>query len=366
MNVLHFDVEGVLTMKEVAELSSYLDGWQEFLLEDGRDTKTIRLYRSTVVAFLAWHGIKTMARAELHSYVRYLQADHVAPGATHAGLRPRTIRRTFTALRSFWKYLRTLGIELPAIEAITLPRMDTARRRVPTDTEVRSLFAAADRVGIQARSEEWFDWQRRRARCVLSLLAGCALRRSELLALDVSDLRQVGADWVVAVRKGKMGQSRQVPIAGDYLNDIADWLTARDLRRLRLDHADGPLFYDDKGNRMAQHSLETLWDALLRIAGLEESGLTPHGLRHWAATGILKSSSAKVAQAYLGHASVLTTMTVYAHCTSDDLALAAGRLATAIHTPQRQPETVPPRRDAVPAARPAGRVRRSARTMLRR
>lgn len=359
-------MEGELTVIQVKELPSYLDGWADFLLDEGRDVKTIRLYRSTIICFLAWLGLNALTRASLHSYVRYLQTEHVAPGAVHAGLRPRTIRRTFTAMRSFWKYLRTLGIELPAIEAVTLPRMDTARRRVPTDAEVRALFAAAQQVGLHARSAEWGEWQRCRARCILALLAGCALRRSELLALDVSDLRQVGAGWVVAVRKGKMGQSRQVPIGDDHMPLVADWLAVRDQRRRRLDHRDGPLFYDDKGSRMGHHSLETLWEAMLRSAGLEDSGLTCHGCRHWAATAIIKSSTAKVAQAYLGHASVMTTIAVYSHATSDDLTEAAGRLGAVIHTPQNGARSVPSKPDPTPAPRPPGRVRRSSRRMLGR
>ena len=361
------DAEGdTASMETVRILPEHLDGWQQSLADDGRDVKTIRLYRTTVSGFLEWQGVRSLTRADFHAFVRHLQTEHQTPGAEHTGLRPRTIRRTFTALRSFWRYLRTQGIDLPSLESITLPRLDTAQRRVPSDTEVRALFAAAERIGSEARSQQWRDWLRHRARAVLALLAGCALRRGELLALNETDLRELPTGWVVVVRRGKMGQARTVPVAEEHIGALKAWLKVRRERMARLDHDALPLFHEDKGSRMGQHSLDSLWAALLRGAGLDDTGLTCHGCRHWAATAIIRRSSIKVAQAYLGHASPSTTLLVYAHADADDLRSAASGLAGTIHTPAEQPQKVSRAESALPARSPGRRVRRSARHMLGR
>lgn len=353
-------------METIRALTGHLGGWQQAMAEDGRDAKTIRLYRTTVSGFLEWHGLRPLGRVDLHAYVRHLQTEHQAPGADHTGLRPRTIRRTFTALRSFWRYLKTQGIELPALDAITLPRLDTAQRRVPSDTEVRALFAAAERIGSEARSAYWRDWLRHRARAVLALLAGCALRRGELLALNETDLRELPTGWVVVVRRGKMGQARTIPVAEEHVGALKAWLRVRRERMQRLDHDALPLFHEDKGGRMGQHSLDSLWDSILRGAGLDDTGLTPHGLRHWAATAIIRRSSVKVAQAYLGHASPQTTLAVYAHADADDLRSAAAGLAGTIHTPVEQAQKISRVEAPTPMRSPGKRLRRSARHMLGR
>jgi integrase len=358
--------EDTASMETVRILPEHLGRWQQSLADDGRDVKTIRLYRTTVSGFLDWQGGGELSRVQLHAYVRHLQTDHQTPGAEHTGLRPRTIRRTFTAMRSFWRYMKTQGVDLPALDSITLPRLDTAQRRVPSDTEVRAIFAAAERIGNEARSAHWRDWLRHRARAVLALLAGCALRRGELLALNETDLRELPTGWVVVVRRGKMGQARTIPVAEEHIGALKAWLRVRRERMQRLDHDALPLFHEDKGGRMGQHSLDSLWDAILRGAGLEDTGLTPHGLRHWAATSIIRRSSVKVAQAYLGHASPSTTLSVYAHADADDLRLAASGLAGTIHTPVEQAQKVSRAEAVTPTRSPGKRLRRSAKHMLGR
>ena len=364
MSVLKEDED--VPLETVRKLPMHLGGWEQDLSDNGRDPKTVRLYRATMLGFLKWHGDRPLSRAELHAFVRFLQLEHRADGADHAGLRPRTIRRTFTAMRSFWRYAKAQGIELPAIESITLPRLDTARRRVPSDSEMRMLFGAASRVGGEARSAEWREWLRARAGCVLALLAGCALRRGEMLALDVSDLRETPTGFVVQVRRGKMGGSRIIPLADEHVEAVRRWLKIHQIRAERLGHDATPLLLDDKGHRCGQHSLDSLWETLLELAGLEGTGLTCHGCRHWAATSIIKRSNIKVAQAFLGHQSPTTTLLVYSHASADDLREAASGLAGSIHAPVDRTQKVSRDREPVPDRGPSRRVRRSARHMLGR
>lgn len=85
---------------------------------------------------------------------------------------------------------------------------------------------------------------------------------------------------------------------------------------------------DGQGNRPKR--LSSAFTAAARRAGLDSIGL--HGLRHTYATAALRAGvSPEVVSKRLGHASVVITLSIYAHVFEQDDQAAADKVAGAIY-----------------------------------
>jgi len=338
-----------------AHLEPYLS-WQ---LDQGKSKKSILVWRQKVRHFLEWLAGREVTLRLLYEYRDYLQKDKIKPHRADRGCRPRTVRAAFSALRGFFRYLESQGRkDLPDVAAVAMPRLDTAVRAVPSSEEVRALFAAAEHAGAHARCPLYRSYLRLRALAVLSLAAGCGLRRAEILALDVTDLRTDRTPWEVNVRFGKGAQARWVPIGETEQGHLEAWLRTRDGRCQRLDHRTPALLVDDKGRRLGNHGIEGIVETLKGLAGLDETALTLHGLRHAFGAYLLRAKGPKTTQVLMGHASVSTTLEVYGHTDADQMREAVADLSRSIHTPDGQAGSDSPRRGQSRRRAPGGRGRR--------
>lgn len=341
--------EGQMTGLEMLQRIGDFDG---YLQDHGRAAKTRLTYKQRTRGFCEWVGDQEITPRHLFGYKEYLQSDKEKPWTGgEKGCRPRTVRSAFCALRSFWKFLLLDGVRgLPDIAIVPSPPLDTAQRDVPSVEQVRALFAAADKMGAHYRSKEFAAFLRLRALAVLSLAFGCALRRSEMLALDLQDVRLDTTPPRVTVRSGKGGKSRWVALGEREAEYLRQWIEVRGARQQRLGRELEALLVDDKSRRMGALGCETLIKTLKNLAGLSECGFTLHGLRHRAGSIIVKEMGYKAAQTVLGHASMVTTVSVYTHVDADDIRDAAASVSNAIHTPTAQPSNA--------SAAPTGEVRR--------
>ena len=135
------------------------------------------------------------------------------------------------------------------------------------------------------------------------LLLGSGLRLGEALGLDQGDV----ADGVVIVRRSKT-RIRAVNVSADAADALRREIASAPRRGPRE-----PVFFGPRtGDRMRADTVTHAFPRLLTAAGLPR--MTPHGLRHGAATILLtKGAPMKVIQEQLGHASMQTTSRVYAH-----------------------------------------------------
>src|SRR5262249_33098732 len=148
--------------------------------EQGVTTTTYTTYQHRLNHLLRWMpengypnpGLDAFALPTLRRYLYHLSGN---------GLRPRTIRLAFNALRSFGRFLVENGAlaENPAAE-ITLPKLDAAQRLIVTDADVAALFDACER--------QYAPRQVALCRAVLSVLCYGGLRRAEVYNLRVDDV----------------------------------------------------------------------------------------------------------------------------------------------------------------------------------
>lgn len=163
-----------------------------------------------------------------------------------------------------------------------------------------------------------------RDRCIIKTLYWLGLRRKELVGLDVRDI-----DFErkrVAVRQGKGGKTRIVPIVDDeYLGDLKHLIGSR---------KEGPVFTVSEGKQIAIRTINLIIETTGKRSGIENPNparrhLNPHIFRHSIAR-FLKSKgfTAEWIQNFLGHQSYQTTMDMYGTISIDEMQeIAATKLA---------------------------------------
>jgi integrase/recombinase XerC len=276
---------------------------------------TLRTYRQKLGAFARWLGVP-LAHLPAALLARGAAGAHLDLERYRAWLRderrasPATINGHLAAVRSVVRFLRraqlcTWTLDVPS-ERIVAYR-DT---RGPGLAAVRALLRTAARQG-DARKVA-------RDVALVRLLVDRALRRSEVVGLDVAHVERDPAGAPVAVRvRGKgRGERERLTLPGRTAAALAGWLAARGAEP-------GPLFVAlDPGagrvgrGRRARAPLERLTGegvarilaALARQAGLD-GPVRPHGLRHTAITAVLDAGvGLREAQRYSRHADPRTLL----------------------------------------------------------
>lgn len=164
--------------------------------------------------------------------------------------------------------------------------------------EIRDLMKAcgADRTEPDAKG--------RRDAAIIALLYATGMRRSELVALQMKDYREV--DGQLHIRAGQSGQERTVFLKNRPKQLLDKWINMRD------DHP-GPLFHPvNKGGRIlrdADISAQAVYNMLKARA--EEAGVesfSPHDLRRTFVAGALWAGVAtSIVAEIAGHATIDTT-----------------------------------------------------------
>lgn len=141
---------------------------------------------------------------------------------------------------------------------------------------------------------------------LIAAMARAGLRRSEVVALDLEDLRPLEDDRAeLVVRDGKGGKDRVVPVANGTLKALEAWVRVRG-------REPGPLFtpVDRFGNvTIRRLSTQAIYSRLQRRAaeaGIEE--VSPHDLRRTFVSDLLDAGNdLSVTRDLAGHASTDTT-----------------------------------------------------------
>jgi integrase len=179
------------------------------------------------------------------------------------------------------------------------------------------------------RIYDWIDKQRAwalskgrkldvRNTYLVELMLGTGLRRFEVAALKVGDVRVGRGQREVVVRRGKGGKQRVVVIPPSLKEGLKAYL---DFLGRAWSREDGdPLFPSSRGGHLDNSAVHRIWVAALTSAGVEHrKGVACHSARH--AYGVMMYRTTKdlrLVQEQLGHASPNTTQ-VYASVLMEDV-----------------------------------------------
>jgi len=240
----------------------------------------------------------------IKTYYEYLQQR--ANKKQSGSLSNNYIVSNINALKRFCRYLQVTGKATIEID-LQLQAITTETKTVLTREEVKALYKACenDILGI-------------RDRAILSVYYGCGLRRSEGIALNVSDI--LLREKRIYVRKGKNYRERYVPMTEAVKEDLENYIyVAREKILSFKNIKPEALFLSIRVQRMHGNSLIIRLQHLVNKARIEKdlpagkAGIGLHTLRHSIATHLLQSGMTleEVSQ-FLGHASLESTQ-IYTH-----------------------------------------------------
>jgi integrase/recombinase XerC len=261
-----------------ADALEWLPRFTSHLLSERRvSPHTVSAYLRELQALIAWcdkQGLADWAALDEQHIRVYAARSHAA------GLKPRSVQRRLSALRTFWNYLlreRALG-KNPAVGV----RAPKAARSLPN-------------------------------LAIMELFYSSGLRLAELTQLDLMDLDL--ADRTARVM-GKGSKARIVPVGRLAIAAIHAWLK---LRPGIAKPDETAVFVGQNGRRIGVRNVQLRIAAHARRQGLPQH-VHPHLFRHSFATHLLESSrDLRGVQELLGHSNISTTQ-IYTHLDFQHLA----------------------------------------------
>ncbi|GGV06240.1 hypothetical protein GCM10010495_17940 [Kitasatospora herbaricolor] len=289
--------QGKALFSEVAEQ------WYGALRRPGERTKAD--YRELLDLYVLpkW-GTWPVASIRWEDVSAWLTVLCETPGKRGRVLSPARIGKTHLVLSMVMKYAVKTGkvSTSPAADHELPPDEDDDDHVYLTHEQVADLVEAAGPNGL-----------------LLLVLAYCGIRWGEASALKVGRV-QLGARRLrivqaytrqrgggLLLKDVKNHEKRSVPLLASLVSDLKAVVDRRPTDQL--------VFRGAGGEAMTYWEFRSgIFDPAVKAAGLDGLGITPHKLRHTAASlAIAAGADVKVVQQMLGHKSAAMTLDVYGH-----------------------------------------------------
>jgi len=206
-----------------------------------------------------------------------------------------TIGRKLAAIRGLHRFLVIEGLrQTDPTLLLESPRRPEPFPKALTIDEAISLIEAPDVTEIKGRRDS----------ALLEFLYATGARVSEAAGVD---LGHVDLEDKVVIVTGKGARQRLVPIGGKAVTAVSRWLPDR-LSLIKRSQRGDPLFLNLRGRRLSRQGIFDVVRANARKAGIQEGKVSPHVLRHSAATHMVEAGAdLRTVQEILGHATISTT-----------------------------------------------------------
>lgn len=263
-----------------------LDLWTDFFDElqhvRGRSRNTVLAYRRDLELFERYCGKSSSPDFEgLYPYM------------AKQGLSPRSQARVISSLRTYYKFLEARGVKIPDLRKLRPPKVKAKLPKAITVQEFEQLYKACqtDDPLRTARNQ-----------ITLLLLFGLGCRVSELIQLNLTDFSETDG-WLTVLGKG--GKQRVVPLTGQLLKELGDYLSQ--VRPRLMQAKTQSILINDRGKRPSRVDIWRWLSAWSKKAGFD-TPISPHKFRHGCATQLLEAGAdLRSIQMLLGHSSIQTT-----------------------------------------------------------
>ena len=293
-------------MSAPTTLATLLRGFFENYLAAQRDVSqnTVFAYRDAMKLFLRF-AARRHGRQVIRLQLSDLGPDTVLAFLDHLETERKNCAATrncrLVAIHRFFAYVadrdpshaelcrRVLDIPIKKTSSTSMTYLDQA--------ETKALLAApppTQRLGV-------------RDRALLTLMYNTGARASEVVGIDVKDLRLEPPTQVRIAGKGR--KERLCPL----WTETADVLRAYLYQRPDRADPDTPVFLNAHGGRITRYGVGVILERNVAIAAEHEPSLaskcvSPHTLRHTAAMHLLQAGvELNVIRSWLGHVSITTT-----------------------------------------------------------
>jgi len=217
---------------------------------------------------------------------------------------PATRSRKLSCLKSYFNYLtvKTNKLTLNPAQNIELP---SSRKSLPKYLTLEESVNLLTNISGPHFIRDY---------CIITLFLNCGMRLSELVGINVKDIRE---DTLRLLGKGN--KERIIYLNPACMSAIESYIEDRNSRTCKEKDNDA-LFLNRNGGRLKQRRVEQIVEDALKKANLSDRGYSPHKLRHTAATLMYQHGGVDMLalKEILGHEHVTTTE-IYTHISNEQL-----------------------------------------------
>jgi site-specific recombinase XerD len=287
-------------------VSAAADAFLRYCSEEKHlSANTLAAYRQDLAEFRRHAGgsrpIAKIVAADLLAYRNELSAER--------GLAAATVKRRLACLRTMFAWLvrRNILGDSPFARTELRIRLPARLPRCIESRDVRRLMRHRGAHGVEFG-------------LAIGLLLATGMRVGELADLRLSDVDAAAGRLRIM---GKGSRERTVFVTdGRLRDDLREYVQTR--HGAGAQNAERRLLTDNRGFALTSARIRSAIVQLARIAGIDRR-ITPHMLRHTAATMLLESGTdIRFVQRLLGHRSILTTQ-IYTHVSDRALQAALTR-----------------------------------------
>ena len=267
-----------------------IDKFLHSLRQRNASVHTLKAYTGDLDNFAAYVGARVWRRID-HLTIRGF-LSHLY----EKGLGKTSVARALAAVRSFYRWLAQEGVvEQNPAALVSTPKLPKKLPRVPTIEEMNTV--------LDGQMPEVASFPER-DRMMFELLYGCGIRNSELIGINLDDIR-LSSEAILIRGKGK--KERYVPFGDSVKAALAAYLPLRQQTLAERKKITTALLINQRGGRLTTRSVGRIIKKVAVAKGLSPD-VHPHTLRHAFGTHMLEEGAdLRSIQEMLGHERLSTT-----------------------------------------------------------
>lgn len=265
-------------------------GFLRVLRQRNASVHTIKAYAGDLENFSGYIGSrswKNIDHVTIRGFLSHLYEK---------GLGKTSVARSLAAVRSLYRWLAQEGVvdQNPA-KLVSTPKLPKKLPRVPTIEEMNGM--------LDGQMPEVAAFPERDG-LMLELLYGCGIRNSELVGINLDDIR-LSAEAILIRGKGK--KERYVPFGDSVKAALGAYLPTRQRLISEKKKNTPALLINHRGGRLTTRSVGRIIKKIAVAKGLSPD-VHPHTLRHAFGTHMLEEGAdLRAIQEMLGHERLSTT-----------------------------------------------------------
>ncbi len=218
--------------------------------------------------------------------------------------------RKISSIRALYKYLTT---KTNYMEENPAKNLDTPSLR----KSVPKYLTLEESIELLANVKDESPAVTARDYCMITLMLNCGMRVSELVGINLEDIRDNTLRLL-----GKGNKERIVYLNDACISALENYLSLRKAPESGTDR--NALFLSAQHRRMTTRRVEQIVAKYMKASGLDGRGYSPHKLRHTAATLMYQHGGVDIRalKEILGHANIGTTE-IYTHISNQMIEEAA-------------------------------------------
>ena len=243
--------------------------------------------------------IETITLTDVFEYMNFVLSERSNNAATRA--------RKSSSLRAFFRYLtnKTGKLKYNPVQELDTPKLKKSLPKYLTLEQSLELLNAVDGP------------YQERDYCILTLFLNCGMRLSELVGLNLGDVRPDGTLKVT----GKGNKERILYLNAACIDALDRYRAVRPVEGVIDKNA---LFISKQRKRISPKTVQYIVKKYLNTIGLADQGYSVHKLRHTAATLMYQHGNVdiRILKDILGHENLGKTE-IYTHLSSEQMARAS-------------------------------------------